>query len=258
MAIGSITSTSLFSILSRHRRIVAILIATMLAGGLAFLYFANSLTAIPPRTLRIGFEQNPPIQFHTAAGLAGLGVDAVSEAAKRLGLRLQWVETGVSSEESFRKGLVDLWPVMADLQERRKFIHFTRPWLNSGHALLVRSGSPIPGRDFAGRIGLFRLPLHVGMAHRRFPLAQLVQFPLAAEVLSEVCKGTVTAGFLEFRTALNTLQAKPDSATRSPSAHNSFPTSLINSQSPLPSRQPRQPTRSVMKSGVCLATAVWL
>jgi len=209
MAIGNTTSTGMFSILGRYWRIGVILIATVVAASLAFLYSVNPLRPIPEGTLRIGFEQNPPLQFHTADGLAGVGVEAVSEAAKRSGLRVQWVETGVSSEESFRKGLVDLWPVMADLQERRRFVHFTRPWLHSGHALLLPSGSPIPGREFAGRIGLFRLPLHVAMAHRRFPLAQLVQFPLATEVLSEVCKGTVAAGFLEFRTALSTLQAKP-------------------------------------------------
>jgi two-component system, cell cycle sensor histidine kinase and response regulator CckA len=197
------------SISGRYQRTGAILIAAVLAGGLAFLYFANRLPPIPQRTLRIGFEQNPPLQFHTADGLAGLGVETVNEAARRAGLRIQWVETPVSSEEAFRKGLVDLWPVMADLPERRKFIHFTRPWLHSGHALLVRSGSPIPGRAFTGRIALFRLPLHVRMAQGRFPSAQLIQFPEAIAVLREVCKGTVAAGFLEFRTALGALQAKP-------------------------------------------------
>ena len=199
----------MFSISGRYVRTGAFLIAAVTAGGLAVLYFANRLPPIPQRTLRIGFEQNPPLQYHTADGLAGLGVETVNEAAKRAGLRIRWIETGVSSEEAFRKGLVDLWPVMADLPERRKFIYFTRPWLHSGHALLVRSGSPIPGREFTGRIALFRLPLHVRMARSRFPSAQLVQFPKATEVLSEVCKGTVAAGFLEFRTALGTLQAKP-------------------------------------------------
>src|SRR5262249_9542264 len=132
-----------------------------------------------------------------------------SVSPKRARLRLQWIETGVSSEESFRKGLVDLWPVMADRQERRKFIHFTRPWLHSSHTLLVRAGSSIPDREFAGRIGVFRLPLHVRMVQIRFPLAQIVEFPVAAEIASEVCKGTIAAGFLEFRTALGALQAKP-------------------------------------------------
>jgi ABC-type amino acid transport substrate-binding protein len=144
-----------FSISGRYKRTGAILIAAMLAGGMAFLYFAKRLSPIPQRTLRIGFEQNPPLQYHTAEGLAGLGVEAVSEAAKRAGLRIRWVETGASSEESFRKGLVDLWPVMADLPDRRKFIHFTRPWLHSGHTLLVRSGSPVPEREFAAASPFF-------------------------------------------------------------------------------------------------------
>jgi two-component system, cell cycle sensor histidine kinase and response regulator CckA len=199
----------MFSFSGGNRRIGAVLLAAVLTGGIAFLYFANRVPPIPQQTLRIGFEQNPPLQYHTAEGLAGVGVEAVSEAAKRAGLRIQWVETGVSSEEAFRRGLVDLWPVMADLPERHKLVHFTRPWLHSGHALLVRTSSPQPGRDFTGRIGLFRLPLHAKMARRQFPAAELIQFPVATEVLSALCNGTVAAGFLEFRTALNTLQAKP-------------------------------------------------
>jgi PAS domain S-box-containing protein len=202
-----------FWISGRPRRTDAVLLAALLAAGIAFLYFANRLPPIPQSTLRIGFEQNPPLQLHTADGLAGVGVETVTEAAKRAGLRLQWIETGVSSEESLRRGLVDLWPVMVDLPERRRFVHFTRPWMHSGHAILVHSGSPIPDHDFAGHIGLFQLPLHVRMAQRRFPRAQLVKFPVAADVLQELCKGTVEAGFLEFRTALNTLQAKPADCT---------------------------------------------
>jgi PAS domain S-box-containing protein len=198
-----------FSISDRYQRTGVILLVSALAGGLTFLYFGKRLPTTPQRILRIGFEQNPPLQTRTADGLAGLGVEAVNEAAKRAGIRVQWVETGVSSEESFHRGLVDLWPVMADLPERRKLVHFTRPWLHSGHTLVMRSGTPVPGPEFAGRIGLFRLPLHVRTARSQFPSAQLVQFPEVAEVLKEVCKGTVAAGFLEFRTALGTLQQKP-------------------------------------------------
>ena len=134
----------MFSISGRYKRTGAVLIAAVLAGGTAFLYFANRLPPIPQGTFRIGFEQNPPLQVHTADGLAGVGVETVTEAAKRAGLRIQWIETGVSSEEAFRKGLVDLWPVMADLPERHKLVYFTRPWMHSGHALLIRSGSPKP------------------------------------------------------------------------------------------------------------------
>ena len=196
----------MFRISKSYRRAGAILIAVLLGSSLAFLYFGNRLPPIPHRVLRIGFEQNPPLQFRSSDGLTGLGVDTVAEAARRAGVQIQWVETGASSEASFRKGQVDLWPIMADLPERRKFIHFSRPWLHSGHAVLVRSGSPIPGTDFTGSIAVFRLPLHVRMAQREFPSAQLVMMPQAIEVLRQVCKGTVAGGFLEFRTALGALQ----------------------------------------------------
>ncbi len=198
----------MFSISNMYRRMGAILIAATLAGGLAFLYFAKELPPIPHRVLRMGFEQNPPLQYRSPDGLTGLGVDTLNEAAKRAGIQIQWVETGTSSEPAFRKGLVDLWPVMADLPERRKSIHFSRPWLHSGHAVLVRSGSPIPATDFAGRLAVFRLPLHVRMAQREFPSAQLMLMPQAIDVLRQVCNGTAAAGFLEFRTALGALQAK--------------------------------------------------
>ena len=98
---------------------------------------------------------------------------------------------------------------MADRPERRKLVHFTRPWLHSGHTLVLRADSPIPDREFAGRVGVFWLPLHVRMAQNRFPSAQVVPFPVANEVLRQLCKGTVAAGFLEFRTTLGALQTKP-------------------------------------------------
>ena len=199
----------MFSISGHYKRTGAILIAAALTVGTALFYFGNRLRPIPQRTLRMGFEQNPPLQFHTPDGLAGLGVETVAEAARRAGIRIQWVETGATSEEALRKGLVDLWPVMADLPERHKFIHFTRPWMHSGHALLLRSGSAIPGRDFAGRIGVFQLPLHVRLARRRFPSAELVVFPVADGVLSGMCTGKVAVGFMEFRSALSALQGKP-------------------------------------------------
>jgi hypothetical protein len=174
-----------------------------------FWYFAIRLPPIPRRALRIGFEQNPPVQIRTANGFAGLAVDTVNEAAKRAGVKLQWIETGTSSDEAFRKGLVDLWPLMADLPERRKRIHITRPWLHSRHALLVREGTEFPDRRFRGRIALFKMPLHVRLLQEEFPEAQLTQLTEALEVVKEVCRGTSSAGFLEGHVATNALQAKP-------------------------------------------------
>jgi PAS domain S-box-containing protein len=119
------------------------------------------------------------------------------------------VDTGTSSDEAFQKGLVDLWPLMADLPDRRKRVHITRPWLHSSHALLLPAGSLSLDQGFTGRIALFKMPLHVRLLHKQFTRATLVEFPEPEEVVREVCRGAAAAGFLEGRVALIALREKP-------------------------------------------------
>src|SRR5262245_47853241 len=97
---------------SRSRRASAIVGACVVSGWLAFWCFAAPVPPVPRRALRIGFEENPPVQIRTDSGFSGLSVETVNEAAKRAGITLQWVDTGTSSDEAFRNGLVELWPLM--------------------------------------------------------------------------------------------------------------------------------------------------
>jgi hypothetical protein len=90
------------------------------------------------------------------------------------------VETGTSSDEAFQKGLVDLWPLMADLPDRRKRIHFTRPWLHSNFSLLHANSLSVD-RNFTGLIAVFRMPLNVRLLREQFPHAQVDEFPEAKE-----------------------------------------------------------------------------
>ena len=189
-------------------RAIAIVVASAIIGGSAYWYFSHRLAPVPNRPLRIGFESNPPFQIRTQAGYSGLAVEIVNDAARRAGLTLQWVETGASSEESFQKGLVDLWPLMTDLPERRKLVHFTAPYVIGSHVLLLRAGAPEPDRDFTGRIAVFKLPLHVRLARIHFPHAQPVALPESRDVLREVCRNGDT-GLLEKRVAIIALKESP-------------------------------------------------
>src|SRR5262249_7311163 len=141
------------------------------------------------RGFRIGFEQNPPFQVRTDKGFKGLAVEIVDKAAKRAGVQLHWIETGTSSDEAFQRGLVDLWPLMADMPDRRRRVHFTAPWVISGHVLLLRAGTPAPDETFRGRVALFNLPLHIRLFSKEFPQAHGVPLPDAHDVLGEVCSG---------------------------------------------------------------------
>ena len=177
------------------------------AAVIALWYFSTRLPPVPQRTLRIGFESNPPVQIRTENGFSGLAVETVNEAAKRAGIKLEWVETGTSSDEAFRKGLVDLWPLMVDFPDRRKHVHFARPWMHSSNVLLVRDGSPNPDRRFKGSIAVFKMPLHVRLAREQFPEAHIVEVPDVEDIIKQVCKGA-DAGFLEARVAMTLLREK--------------------------------------------------
>jgi PAS domain S-box-containing protein len=169
---------------------------------MALWHFTTRVPPIPRRPLRIGFEPNPPAQIRTATGFSGLAVETVNEAAKRAGIQLQWVETGTSSDGAFQKGLVDLWPLMADLPDRRKRVYISRPWLHADHVLLLPAGSVDPDRRFTGRIALFQMPLHARLLHERFSQAQMVPFRTGADAIRAVCTGAVSAAFLEDRVAM--------------------------------------------------------
>ena len=190
-------------------RASAIFVGAAIAGAGGYFYLANRLAPVPQRPLRIGFEPTPPFQIRTETGFGGLAIEIVDAAARRAGVQLVWVQTGTSSDEALQKGLVDLWPLMADLPERRKYVHFSEPWVMSSHVLLLRAGSAIPGQTFSGQIAILKLPLHVRLLSREFPRAQPVLLADADEVLRQVCRGSVTAGLLEKRVAMTVLEEMP-------------------------------------------------
>ena len=184
-----------------------------IAGLLALWQFHARPSSVPTHPLRIGFESNPPVQIRTAEGFSGLAVEIVSSAAKRAGIELEWVETGTSSEEAFRKGLVDLWPLMIDLPHRRKFVHFAPPYLHSNNVLLLLEGTPHLGRDFRGPIAVFKLPLQVRQLRGQFPEAQIMEIPEFRDTLRAVCTGKAAAAFFEGRAAQGELRERhPDCA----------------------------------------------
>ena len=82
---------------------VPLILALSGLGAITLWYFTIHTPPISRRTLRIGFEQVPPVQIRTDSGFSGLAVETVTEAAKRAGLSLLWVETGTSSEEALRR-----------------------------------------------------------------------------------------------------------------------------------------------------------
>src|SRR5262245_14431372 len=118
----------------RRARIGVAILAAAAAGGGTWVWVAHRPPTIPNRTLRIGFEHNPPYQVRRAEGSpTGLVVDTVREAARRAQIPLEWKETGLGPDRALGTGAVDLWPLLTDLPDRRKILHISAPWLQSQH-----------------------------------------------------------------------------------------------------------------------------
>jgi PAS domain S-box-containing protein len=196
--------------LVRARRIVSILILAVLVVSIGFWLDFSRFPALPDRPLRIGFESNPPMQIRTAAGeYTGLAVDAVKEAARRAGLELQWVETSLGPDEALARGVVDLWPAMTDLPERRHRVHISRAWLLSNFFLLTRSSARLPQSSFAGSIGTLRLPVYGFLIAREFPQSRIARYLDGRDLMRDLCVGKLGAVFLGGRSAGTALREKP-------------------------------------------------
>src|SRR4051794_11268680 len=104
----------------KHRPVI--LLALTVAGGIAYWQFGMRLPPHPQQMLRIGFEQSPPFAIRDGGRFTSLALDTVNKGARRAALHIEWMETGTGSEEALQKRLVDIWPLVADLPERRKLV----------------------------------------------------------------------------------------------------------------------------------------
>jgi len=188
--------------------------------------YSRQPTPLPRKSYRIGFEQNPPYHFrHPDGSPGGIAYEVVSEAAQRAGIQLEWVHRKESSEAALRSGQVDLWPLVTDLPERRKFIYISRPWLQTDHFLVTREGKAVPDRGFTGNVGCGGLPLHARLIRQQFPQARSIPFPSHLEVVKAVCTGQLEVGFLGAAPAMEACAPDHRNALPCPSRLTRFPIS---------------------------------
>ena len=153
------------------------------------------------RVFKVGFDGTPPLAEVGPNGEpGGLAVALLGEAAKRRGIRLDWVALpGANPDTVLEAGTVDMWPAVAITETRQKLYHLTKPWLTASFALVSRKEAFTPGpADVVGkRVAFTGFPLATRIARQHFPESILVAAKPRADVLRSVCLGTVAAGFDE-------------------------------------------------------------
>lgn len=122
----------------------------------------------------------------------GFGVDLTDIIARRLGIEVDYV-----TDQSWEEGVaglkdkeIDIVISMVDTPERRKFAHFTQPFLTTYTGMAKRTDAGFsPGLDeLKGRhVGVIRGYWHEEVLRTRYPDVEIVLFPdhiTALEALS--------------------------------------------------------------------------
>ena len=105
----------------------------------------------------VGLDDNfPPMGFRDEKNeLVGFDIDMAREAAKRLGLEVEFKPIDWSAKEAELSGKrVDaLWNGLTITEERKKNIAFTAPYMENHQIIVVPAGSSIKAKtDLAGKV----------------------------------------------------------------------------------------------------------
>jgi hypothetical protein len=126
----------------------------------------------------------------------------MEEAARRRGIRLQWVHSDVGSERSLGTGETDVWPIFSDLPWRRARYFVTRPYALVRYWWVVEKSSPVTdASQIKGQIIAVKYP--PGMmetAEQWFlPGTQIQRQGEDAGIFHAICKGEAGGGLVAER-----------------------------------------------------------
>jgi PAS domain S-box-containing protein len=182
-------------------------IALLAAAG-ALVWSALQHRKPEDRVYRIGWYPDPPFQAADPDGHAtGLAIELVREAAKRRGIRLDWIRQTGGADAALRERRVDLWPLLTLIPERRQTVHITEPYLETEHCFLVRAESGFTEtRDLAGAlISLHDLRINRINLKLALPGARLLATSGTDEAIETVCRSRADAAFVDEYTAMSAM-----------------------------------------------------
>jgi len=161
-----------------------------------------------PSVYKVGYTNFPPLMTNAAGVPGGFAVDVVKEAARRTGIRIEWVLVRSGPEALLKSGAIDLYPLMANLPERKHRVHISQAWWESPLALVVdrkanfKSPEEVDGRPIA----VVGFSVAEQISRQVFPNSTPIRKMPYDEVLRAVCTGEAEASFLTLSLYLELLQ----------------------------------------------------
>ena len=139
------------------KRIISVVLLLVMAGVL-FAGCGNTAKTEPAKKkIVIGLDDNfPPMGFKDEKNnIVGFDIDMAKEAAKRLGIEVEFKGIDWSSKEAElnSKRIDALWNGMNITEERKKNVLFSDPYMESKQLIFVLANSPIKSAaDLKGKV----------------------------------------------------------------------------------------------------------
>uniref|UniRef100_Q01ZL6 histidine kinase n=1 Tax=Solibacter usitatus (strain Ellin6076) TaxID=234267 RepID=Q01ZL6_SOLUE len=179
-------------------------IVALLAAVAVFTWYCMRPPDFGNRVYRIGWMISPPFQLRGPdGGPSGISVELVKQAARRVGIKLEWRYWNSTSDSALLSNSVDLWPLITIRPERLKVLHITDPYLQHEHCLLVRDDSSFTrAEDLAtANIGMANVNIDARLLHTILPHAVPVPSDLIGGAIDDVCNRAADAAFMDRFTA---------------------------------------------------------
>ncbi|MBL8216692.1 MAG: response regulator [Bryobacterales bacterium] len=176
------------------------LAASLFAVALIALSIWTSAKPLDRRPYRVAYSDAYPYSMPTAGSQPeGFVVDLLQEAARRKGLRLEWVRTTGSPDESVRLGRIDLWPRMPRTTAAGRQFYVTEPWMRLSFALVRVAGDGSVAPREPREVAVAGSP---ALAARYVGSARVQAYADAPAALRALCEGKADAAWLEHRAAM--------------------------------------------------------
>ena len=194
-------------------------VAAAVCAALALVVCRSALTrGEPAATLRAGYgEFVPYISTDDRGNPAGLAVQVVQEAARRTGIRVEWVKVE-DAEKALRGGVIDLYPILTVSPGRRQSFYISVPWWESSLSLLSLREHPLksPAAAVGRRIALRDRTVETAAAASQLPGALHVPTRGSLKMIGDLCTGRVEGVLLDARLIYGALLDQPAACANQP------------------------------------------
>ncbi len=151
---------------------------------------------------RMGYGSFPPYFILSKDGQpTGFSVEVVREAARRLGMPIEWRRYSDTTEKSLIRGELDLFPMLAVVPDRIGKVDFSEPWWENTLVVVSLSSTPIHTvpETVGKRISLIHASFGLQRMKQLFPAAIPVTEREYEAVMEDVCVGKADGAIMDMR-----------------------------------------------------------